>query len=100
ALREAVARHEMGHLEAHLGPVARADRLGDRLRRAVVAPARVGGVERRLTGERGHLALRGTLLLRVLESGRVAPGAILERLAQEGPHLPELAVVRRTVGET
>ena len=100
ALREAVARHEMGDLEAHLGVVARADRLGDRLRRAVVAPARVGGVERRVTGERRHLALRGSLLLRVLEAGRVAPGALLERLAQEGLHLLELAVVRRTVGET
>src|SRR6185503_7671124 len=100
ALHEAVARHEVGDLEAHLGAVARADRLGDRLRRAVVAPARVGGVERRVTGERGHLVLRGRLLLRILESGRVAPGALVERLAQEGLHLPDLPGIRGAVGET
>src|SRR4029079_1140831 len=100
ALREAVARHEMGDLEAHLGAVARADRLGDRLRRAGGAAARWGGLERRVTGERGHLVLRGRLLLRILESGRVAPGALVERLAQEGLHLPDLPGIRGAVGET
>src|SRR4029078_9424350 len=71
-----------------------------RPRRPFFAPARVGGVERRLTGERGHLALRGALLLRVLESGRVAPRALLERLAKERPPPPALPRARGAVGET
>ena len=83
-----------------LSAIAGADRLGHRVRRAVVSFARVGGVERRVTGERRHLARRGGPLLRVLEPGRVTPGSLVERLAQQRLHLRELAVVRGPVGET
>src|SRR6188472_1773638 len=68
--------------------------------RAVVSFARVGGVERRVTGERRHLARRGGPLLRVLEPRRVTPGSLIERLAQQHLHLRKLAVVRGPVGET
>ena len=81
ALLDPVPRDEMRDLQPHVGVRAGADRLGHRVGSALVALARVRRVERRLPGQRRQLVLAGSLLLRVLEPGRVAPGAVVERLA-------------------
>src|SRR4051794_411900 len=82
-LLDPVPGNEMRDLQPHTCTIAGADRLGDRVRRAVVAAPRVRGVERRPGRERRQLLLARSLLLRVLETGRVPPGARVERLAQQ-----------------
>ena len=99
ALLDPVPRDEMRDLQPHLRLRAGADRLGDRVGGALVALARVRRVERRLPRQRRQLVLARRLLLRVLEPGRVAPRALVERLAQQHLHLGELSRVGRPVGE-
>ena len=99
ALLDPVARDEMRDLQPHLGIRTGANRLGHRVGGALVALARVGRVEGRLPRQRRQLVLARRLLLRVLEPGRVAPGAVVERLAQQHLHLGELGGVGRPVGQ-
>jgi hypothetical protein len=60
-----------------------------RRRRACACASR----RRALPRQRGQLVLARRLLLRVLEPGRVAPRAVVERLAQQDLHLGELGGV-------
>ena len=79
--------------------IASADRVGC----ALVTAPRVGRVETAAAGEhaaeRGDLVLGRARLLRVLEAGRVAPGALGERLLEQRLHLGQLGRVGRAVGE-
>ena len=69
----------------------RAQRLLDRLVGTLVAPPRVRRVEAvppaAHLAHRDELVLVGAALGRVLEPGRVAPGALLERLVEQVAHL-------------
>ena len=101
---DAVAGHEMGDLEPHAGALGRAERLGHRLVGTLVAPPRVRRVDRVAAAadlaHRDELVLVGAALRCVLEARRVAPRTLLERLVEQVPHLRQLVVARRAVGET
>ena len=91
ALLLAAARDQVRDLQPAAGPRGRVDApRSTAVGGAAVAAARVGGVERAAAGRHRAQALdlgggRGRLG-RVLEPGRVAPGALLERLLERARH--------------
>ena len=94
----------MGDLEPNAGPLGGTERLGHRLVGALVAPPRVRRVDRVASAadlaHRDQLVLVGATLRCVLEPRRVAPRALLERLVEQVPHLRELVVAGRAIGES
>ena len=100
---EPVAGDEVGDLQPHARALRRAQRLLDCLVGTSVSMPRVRCVDpvppAAHLAHRDELVLVGSPLGRVLETGRVAPGALLERLVEEVAHLRQLVRSRGTVFE-
>ena len=102
-LLDPVPRHEVRDLEADSGRPRAADRLGDGVGGALVPAPRVRRVEA-ARGAEGMAEIPNLLLcraglLRVLEPGRVAPGALAERLAEQVGHRSGLIRRSRAIRE-
>ena len=95
------ARRQVGDLEPDPGGAGGADRLLNRRYRALIPIPCVGRVEAAAPGrgprQRGDLRLASALFGRVLQAGRIAPGAGVHGFFQEVRHGRDLAILRRPV---
>ncbi len=93
----------MGDLQSHARALGRAQRLLDGEVRALVPQPRVRRVDpvsaAAHLAHRDELVLVGAALGRVLETGRVTPRALFERLVEQVAHLRELVGPRGPVFE-